>query len=191
LFATALCANILGLNISSALNSAIAIYIVIPLLMIPMMILSGAMFPFDKLNRKLARVDKVPVVADMMPTRWGYEALMVKQFTGNEYGRRVYPLKQQMSISDFNTIYRIPRIADALEVEMESRRYGQSMDPYENGLDLVRNEIRTIGSTGVIIPLWEQTHLRRNCSPPAWEEELHTGLKVPTGSSGDSAPLQT
>jgi ABC-type multidrug transport system ATPase subunit len=152
LFATALCANILGLNISSALNSAIAIYIVIPLLMIPMMILSGAMFPFDKLNRKLARVDKVPVVADLMPTRWGYEALMVKQFTGNEYGRRVYPLKQQMSISDFNTIYRIPLIADALEVEMESRRYGQNMDPDKNRLDLIRNEIRTIGSTDVVIP---------------------------------------
>jgi ABC-type multidrug transport system ATPase subunit len=152
LFATAFCANMLGLNISSALNSAIAIYIVIPLLMIPMMILSGAMFPFDKLNRKLARVDKVPIVADLMPTRWSYEALMVKQFTGNEYGRRVYPLNQQMSISDFNTIYRIPRIAYALEVEIESLMPGQKTDTDDNRLNLIKNEIRTIAATGITPP---------------------------------------
>ena len=44
LFATAFCANILGLNISASFNSAITIYIVIPLIIIPMMVLSGAMF---------------------------------------------------------------------------------------------------------------------------------------------------
>ena len=152
LFATALCANMLGLNISSALNSAISIYIVIPLLMIPMMILSGAMFPFDKLNRKLVRVDKVPVVADLMPTRWSYEALMVKQFTGNEYDKRVYPLKKQMSISDFNTIYRIPRIADALNVEIENKRCGQGINPDNSRLNLIRNEIGTLAATGIVSP---------------------------------------
>ncbi|MCK7541649.1 MAG: hypothetical protein MZV63_67575 [Marinilabiliales bacterium] len=66
------------------------------------------MFPFDKLNRKIGSVDKVPLIAEAMPTRWAYEALMVRQFTGNEYGQRVYPLRQQISIADFNTIYRIP-----------------------------------------------------------------------------------
>lgn len=152
LFATALCANLLGLNISSALNSAIAIYIVIPLLMIPMMILSGAMFPFDRLNRRLARVDKVPIVADLMPTRWSYEALMVKQFTGNEYDKRVYPLKQQISISDFNTAYRIPRIADALQLEIKSLQDGQKTDPDDNRLNLIKNEIRKIAATGIVPP---------------------------------------
>ena len=152
LFATALCANMLGLNISSALNSAIAIYVVIPLLIIPMMILSGAMFPFDKLNKRLARVDKVPIVADLMPTRWSYEALMVKQFTSNEYDKRVYPLKQQISISDFNTVYRIPRIVDALELEMKSLKDGQRTDLDDNRLNLIKNEIRKITATGIVPP---------------------------------------
>lgn len=152
LFATALCANMLGLNISSALNSAIAIYIVIPLLIIPMMILSGAMFPFDKLNKRLAGVDNVPIVADLMPTRWSYEALMVKQFTGNEYDKRVYPLKQQISISDFNTVYRIPRIVDALELEMKGLKDGQRTDQDDNRLNLIKNEIRKIAATGIIPP---------------------------------------
>jgi ABC-type multidrug transport system ATPase subunit len=152
LFSIALCANMIGLNISSALNSAISIYIVIPLLMIPMMILSGAMFPFDKLNRNIARPDRVPLIAEMMPTRWSYEALMVKQFTGNEYGRRVYPLKQQMSISDFNTIYRIPRMLDALDKSLENLMNQGSSDTENNELRLLKNEIGTISASGIVSP---------------------------------------
>ncbi len=152
LFATAFCANMIGLNISSALNSAITIYIVIPLLMIPMMILSGAMFPFDKLNRKIGSVDRVPLIAEIMPTRWTYEALMVKQFTGNEYSKRVYRLKQQMSISDFNTVYRIPKIKDALEITMGRMQWEGRVEAGDNLLQLIRNEIGTISSAGIISP---------------------------------------
>ena len=90
LFTTAFCANMLGLNISASFNSAITIYIVIPLLIIPMMVLSGAMFSFDKLNRKIGNVDKVPLIAEMMPTRWTYEALIVTQFKDNKYSKVVY-----------------------------------------------------------------------------------------------------
>ncbi len=87
LFTTAFCANMIGLNISASFNSAITIYIVIPLLIIPMMVLSGAMFPFDKLNRKIGNVDKVPLIAELMPTRWTYEALIVSQFKDNKYSQ--------------------------------------------------------------------------------------------------------
>jgi ABC-type multidrug transport system ATPase subunit len=152
LFTTALCANMIGLNISSALNSAIAIYIVIPLLMIPMMILSGAMFPFDKLNRKLARADMVPVIAELMPTRWTYEALMVRQFTGNEYGRRIYPLKQQMSISDFNNIYRIPRVTEALKNVTGKLKTDGKIYPEESEMRLLRNETAFLSASEVIDP---------------------------------------
>ena len=99
LFTTAVCANVLGLNISSAFNSAITIYIVVPLLMIPMMVLSGAMFPFDKINRNLGNVEKVPWVAEIMPTRWTYEALMVTQFKDNEYDRLIYDMNKTISLS--------------------------------------------------------------------------------------------
>ena len=152
LFTTAFCANMIGLNISSALNSAITIYIVIPLLMIPMMVLSGAMFPFDKLNRRIGSVDRVPLIAEIMPTRWTYEALMVKQFTGNEYSKRVYRLRQQMSISDFNTVYRIPKIKDALEITMGRIKWEGRVEPGDNQLPLIRNEIGTISSAGIISP---------------------------------------
>ncbi len=160
LFTTAFCANMIGLNISSALNSAIAIYIVIPLLMIPMMILSGAMFPFDKLNRKLARADRVPFIAELMPTRWTYEALMVRQFTGNEYGKRVYPLKQQMSVSDFNNIYRIPRLTEALETVTVKLRAEGMISPEESEIRLLRNETAYLSASGIIEPFTGTDSLR-------------------------------
>lgn len=173
LFSIALCANMIGLNISSALNSAISIYIVIPLLMIPMMILSGAMFPFDKLNRNIARPDRVPVIAEMMPTRWSYEALMVKQFMGNEYGRRVYPLKQQISISDFNTIYRIPRMLDALDKSIENLRQQGSPDQENSELRLLKNEIGTISASGIISPFLAADSV----TPGLFTEELGSRIR--------------
>ena len=152
LFVTAFCANMIGLNISSALNSAIAIYIAIPLLMIPMMILSGAMFPFDKLNRKIASADKVPLIAEFMPTRWTYEALMVRQFKENDYESRVYGLKQQISISDFNTVYRIPRMKEAIRQIMIALRPEGSDNSIVAEYRLLLNEVQFIGKTGIIPP---------------------------------------
>ena len=123
LFVTAFCANMLGLNISASFNSAITIYIVIPLIIIPMMVLSGAMFSFDKLNRKVGSVDKVPVIAELMPTRWTYEALMVSQFKDNKYsqfsdsqfGKRVYDIKKEQSIANYYSVNLIPNLISALE----------------------------------------------------------------------------
>jgi len=77
LFSVMSFANVLGLNISAAFNSVVTIYIMIPLILIPQMILGGAMFSFDKLNRTIGTVEKVPLVAEFMASKWAYEALMV------------------------------------------------------------------------------------------------------------------
>ncbi len=130
LFTTAFCANMLGLNISASFNSAITIYIVIPLLIIPMMVLSGAMFSFDKLNRKIGSVEKVPLIAELIPTRWTYEALMVSQFKDNKYSRieynkekeSYYILQKKISIADFNKVHRIPELNRALETSLAEYR---------------------------------------------------------------------
>ena len=115
MFSTAAFANILGLNISAAFNSAVTIYIIIPLLMIPMMILSGAMFSFDKMNSKISRLDKVPLIADFMVTKWTYEALMVHQFKDNRFTREFYNLDKIESQSDFKMVYWLPEMRNRLD----------------------------------------------------------------------------
>jgi ABC-type multidrug transport system ATPase subunit/ABC-type multidrug transport system permease subunit len=161
LFTTAFSANMIGLNISAALNSAITIYIVIPLSIIPMMVLSGAMFPFDKLNRQIGSVEKVPVIAELMPTRWTYEALMVSQFKDNRFsqvkytkeGETFYSLQKKISEADFNKVYRIPELKKALKAALEEYQKNPKTVETEdnnnassrfNNLKLIQNELLTI-----------------------------------------------
>ncbi len=93
LFSVSCFANMLGLNISATFNSVVTIYILIPLILIPQMILSGAMFSFDKINGVLGGgSNSVPKIAEVMVSRWAYEALVVKQYTENEF--KSIPVKQ-------------------------------------------------------------------------------------------------
>ena len=84
-FACGMCACLLGLNISSVFKSAAAIYILIPLLLIPQMLLSGFVLNIDDLVNRNAGNNTTPLYADAMPSRWGYEALLVEQYTENQY----------------------------------------------------------------------------------------------------------
>jgi len=145
LFTTAFCANMIGLNISASLNSAITIYIVIPLLMIPMMVLSGAMFPFDKLNRTIGSVDKVPFIAELMPTRWTYEALMVTQFKDNQYAKVFYEFEKEKSIIRFN-LDRISKVEIALRQLNEEYKANQLSSENHGRLPFIINELNELAA---------------------------------------------
>ncbi|NMM48615.1 ATP-binding cassette domain-containing protein [Marinigracilibium pacificum] len=115
LFSLSCFANILGLNISSAFNSAVTVYILIPILLIPQMILSGLLFPFDKLNSTISSKGEVPIVADMMASRWAFEAMAVKQFKDNRYESEIYPYEQLQMKADYATAYHIPKIEEKID----------------------------------------------------------------------------
>lgn len=110
LLAISCMANVLGLNISSAFNSAVTVYVMIPLLLIPQMILSGLLFSFDKLNEVLSTKGKVPVVADMMASRWAYEAIAVYQFEHNSYEEPFYKYEKVEATSDFRSSYLVEEL---------------------------------------------------------------------------------
>ena len=141
LFSTAAFANILGLNISASFNSAVTIYILIPLLMIPMMILSGAMFSFDKLNKKVGKIDKVPWIAEIMVTKWTYEALMVHQFKNNKFNKTFYEYDKNISTADFKKVYWIPELNKRLkEINEEFNETGEIINS-KAALKVIYNEI--------------------------------------------------
>ena len=93
LFSTACISNLIGLNISSAFNSAKVIYIVVPLLIIPQLLFSGAIVKFDKLHPSLSNATKVPWIGNMMVSRWSYEALAVEQAVNNEFEKYYFDTK--------------------------------------------------------------------------------------------------
>jgi ABC transport system ATP-binding/permease protein len=105
LFSLSCMANVVGLNISSAFHSAVTVYVVIPLLLIPQMILSGLLFRYEKLNHVISTRGKVPMVADLMASRWAYEAMAVYFFTNNSYQLPFYTLDKIKARADFRAAY--------------------------------------------------------------------------------------
>jgi ABC-type multidrug transport system ATPase subunit len=115
LFTVSCLANVIGLNISSAFNSAVTVYVIIPLLLIPQMILSGLLFNFDKLNDVISTKGKVPFVADMMASRWAYEAMAVYQFKENDFEQPYYRYEENEMKSDFKSSYLIKALKKKLD----------------------------------------------------------------------------
>jgi ABC transport system ATP-binding/permease protein len=155
LFSTSCLANVLGLNISSAFNSAVTVYVLIPLLLIPQMILSGLLFSFDKLNNLISTKGKVPVVADMMASRWAYEALAVYQFKNNSFEQPFYDLDKIEAQSDFRASFLVDEldkrrrtIAENLDETSDSAR--QVLQKHLNVIQTtLRNDFYKTGQEGL------------------------------------------
>ena len=144
LFSISCFANTLGLNISSAFNSAVTIYILIPLLIIPQLILSGIVVNFDKLNPQISSIDQVPLIGEMMASRWGYEALVVTQFKNNAYTKNFFEFDKSLANSEFKSIYYIPTITGAVDFVNTNYRNKdpQKQEEVKAKLKLIRNEIQ-------------------------------------------------
>lgn len=98
LFSTSCLANLIGLNISSAFNSAATIYILIPFIIIPQLLFSGVLVKFDSLHRKENTYGEfVPIIGDLMPARWAYEALATEQFKNNRYEKNFFSYDMEIS----------------------------------------------------------------------------------------------
>lgn len=141
LFSVAAFANVLGLNISSAFNSAVTIYILIPLLIIPQMILGGAMINYDKINKYLGGGEKVPMIAEVMASRWAYEALMVNQFKENNFEKEFYPLDKRISEANYIIAYYLPELAKIKTEAKELSASGKNPQKLESNVRLLRTEL--------------------------------------------------
>jgi ABC-type multidrug transport system ATPase subunit len=141
LFSVAAFSNIIGLNISSAFNSAVTIYIIIPLLIIPQMILGGAMISFDKINKYLGGGEKVPVIAEFMISRWAYEALMVNQFKENHYEKEIYFLDKKISQANYIIAYYLPELTKVNSESKELIRSEEQKGKLKSNMRLLNNEL--------------------------------------------------
>ena len=144
LFSVSCFANTLGLILSSIFNSSITVYVVIPLIIIPQLILSGVVINFDKLNPIITKKDRVPLIGEIMASRWAYEAIMVNQFVNNKYEKNFFTYDKIMAQSEFKTVYLIPRLISELRLV---RDYIEMSNPFElekaaSGLETLRNEIK-------------------------------------------------
>jgi ABC-type multidrug transport system ATPase subunit len=144
LFSVSVCANIIGLNISAAMSSVVAIYVTIPLIMIPMLLMSGVVVNYNKLHKYIMHPEYVPFIADIMPTRWAYEALCVEHFKNNRYNREFFEYEQKLSNNSFIATFLIPQLEIKLEESVRSIVNNKITAVTQNDLKLIQNEIRIL-----------------------------------------------
>ncbi|NJO89966.1 MAG: ABC transporter permease [Chloroflexia bacterium] len=105
-FSTAVCANLIGLNISSAFNTVVSSYIAIPFILVPQLLLSGVVVDFNKIHKYIKSEDYTPLFGDIMTSRWAYEGLVVEQFKDNPFQKHFYDVERNLSqLNYLNTFY--------------------------------------------------------------------------------------
>jgi hypothetical protein len=138
LFSTSCMANVLGLNISSAFNSAKVIYITVPLLIIPQLLFSGVIVKFDKLHPIFSRTNEVPWIGNAMASRWAYEALAVVQAKDNYHEAPLFQLNQEKSSSGWKRDYWLPEMKNQLNILSDRK---SKKDDFERAKRILGNEI--------------------------------------------------
>jgi len=123
LFSCSCFANMLGLNISGAFSSAVTIYILIPILIIPQLLLSGVVIRFEKFNPNVTKPVEVPWIGEIMASRWAFEAFMVTQFKDNPFERMFYEFDKEVANANYKRLYYIPALESKLAYALNQRRY--------------------------------------------------------------------
>jgi ABC-type multidrug transport system ATPase subunit len=118
LFSTACFANLLGLLLSDGLKSLVAIYVIVPFLLVPQILLTGVIVKFDRLHYKFASDLVVPLAGDVMASRWAYEALAVNQFQNNAYQKPLFETEMMESNITYDMQFLIPAITHEIQDAM-------------------------------------------------------------------------
>ncbi len=134
-------ANILGLVISDSFKTVITIYILIPFLIIPQLILSGIIVKFEKLNPNISNPRDIPFYGEIITARWAYEALAVYQYKENKYERQFYGYDKAMSIADFKKNYWITTLNNKVSYLERNIKDESKQEELIQNLELLRNEI--------------------------------------------------
>jgi ABC transport system ATP-binding/permease protein len=153
LFTTACYGNLIGLNISAGMRTIVSIYILIPLVLVPQLLLGGAMIRFDDLHKSISNKVYVPALCDLMATRWAYEAITVEQFKSNDYERPIFKFDMEESINDYNARILISALTRKLE---ECNYYGKDpeyKETAEKDFGLLNYHIKDLSNTaGIALP---------------------------------------
>ncbi len=144
LFSTSCFAIMLGLNISSSLKSVIAIYINIPFILVPLILLSGVIVKYDKMNYRISSNQYVPFVGDMMASRWGYEALTVAQFKNNKYQQYFYSVESKTANISYELNFLLPAVQNKIDDYERLLRNEQDSNKINQTIHIIRNSLSEI-----------------------------------------------
>ena len=138
LFVTAFLANLTGLLLSQCLSSIVAIYISIPMLLIPQILLCGLVVSFSDLTPK-STTGNVPLVGNLIPSRWAYEALAVSSFTDNAYEKEFFEVDRQKYENQFYNMGYLYELQSQLQTLRDEQKNHTPVDP--NHIEVIRDNL--------------------------------------------------
>lgn len=145
-------ANMLGLIISDSFKTVITIYILIPFILIPQLILSGVIVKFDKLNPSISNPNSIPWYGEVITARWAYEALAVKQFKDNDFSANFYIYEKLMSKADYRKNYWLPVLKNKLNTSERYLTKPEKAKELIENLHVLQNELSIEDLENISIP---------------------------------------
>lgn len=141
LFVSSFLANLTGLLLSQCLSSVVAIYITIPILLIPQILLCGLVVDFSDLDGK-STTGNVPAIGNVIPSRWAFEAMAVTTFTDNAFEKNFYADEQLKYENQYYRNAILWELQSQLETLEDERTKGKEMMPAH--LDVIQKELPTL-----------------------------------------------
>ncbi|MDD4235121.1 MAG: ATP-binding cassette domain-containing protein [Bacteroidales bacterium] len=118
-FLTTLFGSLTGLVLSKWIRSATLVYLLVPALIIPQLMLSGLVIDYNNLPQYLKNEEYVPLIAEPIASRWAFEALCVNQYTNNDYEFYFNQTRQELHRANYYLFYFIPLVEDTYKTNAE------------------------------------------------------------------------
>ncbi len=141
LFSTWASSIMMGLNISDGFKTSVTIYILIPFLIIPQIVLSGIIVRYEKLNPAITHPGTIPWFGEIITARWSYEALATYQFVYNKYEDDLYKWERIKHEANFKKDLIISNLKNKISFYERHKNELSKEDKIKENLSVIRNEI--------------------------------------------------
>jgi hypothetical protein len=132
------------------MRTVVSIYILIPLILVPQLLLGGAMIKFDDLHKSISNKIYVPVIGDLMATRWAYEAITVEQFKSNRYESPIFSYDLEESRNDYIARTLISELRTKVSLYKADNKDPLYKESMEKDMRLLNYHIKDLSRTSMI-----------------------------------------
>jgi hypothetical protein len=129
---------------------------------------------FDRLHQgTFTSSEFVPVIGDMMPARWSFEALAVKQFNSNRYEKNFFRYNMEISQNNWYSAFLINRLKVDLKeclIHKDSLSYRQIVNDDFYKLNYYIEKLNGLANFGPIQGNWKLSLNVEKFNPEAAKE---------------------
>lgn len=121
----------------------------VPITLLLYLVLGGGWISFKDIS--FTKDKYTPFLSDLVVTKWGYEALMVEQFSKNYYQRIFFDVEKEISTGTYHSFHSIPKMKEWMEFIRE-RADSSNTDSVISLKTIISNQLKFYQQTEDIYP---------------------------------------